>query len=153
MLSYRVTGADQEIAPADINAPANTTGGWDVTIPAAVSVLPQGTYRLIGFVTNATTSERYVVHNDAIRVDPDVASGSLDSIVTDNQRTLAAIEARLAGRVTADQESVQIDGTALTRIAIEKLMTLRGIYAARVWRELHPGQSNPSHELRFVRAR
>lgn len=152
-LSYRVVGAEQEITAADIDADANTSGGWDVTIPAAASVLAQGTYRLIGFVAKASTSERYVIHDEAIRVDPDVAAGALDSILTDNQRTLAAIEARLAGRVASDQESVAIDGTALTRIPIAELASLRGVYAARVWRELHPGRSNPVHAMRFTRAR
>jgi hypothetical protein len=63
-----------------------------------------------------------VVRDDPARVVPQ----SHDS------RMLAAIEAALEGRVTADTESFQINGRAINQIPIEKLRVLRGEYELRV---------------------
>lgn len=150
-LSYRFVGEQATIDAANIAAVPNAAGGWDVSITAANSITPPGVYRLIGFVTLA--GERHTVVDKAIEAFPNLATGTAGSLQTPNEIILAAIDARMLGRLTADQEHVQINGTALTRIPIEKLAALRGVYASKVWRERHPGVSYPSHAMRFSRAR
>lgn len=152
-LHYRIVGVEEEIPDANIDASENTFGGWDVVIAAADSSLDAGAYRIIGWVVSGDASQRHTIYDGTVTVLADVASVSAADLQTPNQKILAAIDARLAGRITADQESVQIDGTSLVRIPIKDLATLRGVYSAKVWREFNPGRSNPSHELRFVRAR
>lgn len=152
-LHYRIVGVTEEIADANISVMANVSGGWDVSISAAASSIDAGACRITGWVTSGDASERHTVYDGTITALADIASVSPGDLQTPNQKILAAIDARMAGRITADQESVQIDGTSLVRIPIEKLATLRGIYSARVWRDLNPDRSNPAHELRFVRAR
>jgi hypothetical protein len=152
-LSYRFVGAAEEIAATAVVATANTIGGWDVAIAAVDSDVAPGVYRLIGYVSNAGTGARHTVVDETVTIAANLATGTPASLQSDNENILAAIDARMSGRITADQESVAINGTQITRIPIEKLATLRGIYAARVWREQNPGRSNPSHALRFRHAR
>lgn len=152
-LHYRIVGVEEEIPDASIAAIANASSGWDVSIPFGNSSLDAGAYRIIGWVVSGDNTQRFTVYDSTVTVLADVATVSPTDLQTPNQKILAAIDARMAGRITADQESVQIDGTSLVRIPIKDLATLRGVYAAKVWRDLNPGRSNPSHELRFVRAR
>lgn len=160
-LSYRLFGSTgspaappQSLPPTAIVTTANTSGGFDVVItPTAWAQLfiNGDTCRLMGWVTNVA-GERHTVYEGNCIVTPNVALGGLKAFQTPNQRILAAIDARLEDRMTADQESVQINGTMLTRIPIEKLAALRGAYVVRVWRDLNPGRSFPSHEIRFRNA-
>lgn len=154
-LSYRVVGdVDGDAVEPSVVTVTAVDAGWDVAIPArATAGLRGGTHRLFGWVTNAGTGERVVIHDERITVTPNVAAVVPSELLTGNQRILAAIDARLEGRVTGDQESVMINGTSLTRIPIEKLSTLRGVYAAKVWQEKHPDESHPRHLVRFGRVR
>jgi hypothetical protein len=153
-LKYRLTNApaNAEITAANIVATANAAGYWDVVIAAASTSVAAGTWRLIGWVLLAS-GERHVVYDDVLSVLPDAAAATPANLLTPNERILAAIDARLLGRVTADQETVQVNGSALTRIPIQELSVLRGVYAAKVWREKHQDVSNPVHRMRFRSAR
>lgn len=153
-LHYRLVGDASEIAAASIVATDNGIGGWDVVIPATATLLAAGTYRLIGWVENtATPVERHTAIDYVLTVEANLALGDPSTLQSANVKILAAIDARLSNRLVADQESVSINGTMITRIPIEKLMTMRGVYAAKVWREQHPGVSNPRHAMRFGHVR
>ena len=153
-LKYRLVGDAWTIESAAIVAIANASGGWNIAIASTSSMVGAGTYRLIGWVENlAVPVERHTVIDTLVSVAADLALGDPVTLQSDNQRILAAIDARIAGRITADQESVTVDGTQITRIPITELITLRGVYAARVWAERHPTTSHPRHETRFGRVR
>lgn len=155
VLRYRFTNAvaGTEIPAAAVVTTPNTAGGWDVVLSPANLAIAAGIWRLVGWVVLSATGERRVVYDEAMTILADATNLSPGALLTDNERTLAAIEARLAGRVTADQEAVTINGTTLTRIPIEKLGALRGVYAARVWHEQNPGRSSPVHKVRFGHVR
>lgn len=58
---------------------------------------------------------------------------------SDNERILAALNCRIKGRITADAEAYAIDGVQVSRIAIEKLEQLKGVYESRVASERRGG--------------
>jgi hypothetical protein len=153
-LKYRFTNAvaGGEIAAANVTCAPNASGYWDVTVSAANSLVAAGVWRLIGWVSNVA-GERHVIFDEEMTILADATSVSPTGLQTPNERILIAIAARLEGRVTADQEQVQINGTAITRIPIEKLSALRGIYEGKVWREQNPTRSYPVHKMRFTHAR
>jgi len=152
-LNYRLVGDTQSIDTAKITVAADTgLGGWDVTITATNSAgLAPGVYRLIGWVLLPATGERHIVFDDTLQVLADVTTGTPASLQSPNKQILIAIDARLSGRITADQEQVHINGTSIMRIPIEKLMAIRGIYAAKVWREQNAGQAFPSVATRMTK--
>lgn len=154
-LKYRMTNAmaGAEITAANIVATPNAAGYWDVALAAADSSVAAGVWRLIGWVVLAATGERHTIYDETVNVFADAATATPAALQTDNEKTLAAIDARLSGRMTADQEQVQINGTAITRIPIKDLRAMRGSYAAAVWREQNPDVSNPRHIVRFTHAR
>lgn len=154
-LAYRLTNAilGAEIAAAKIVATADTTNQfWNVAIAPADSAVSSGEWRLIGVVTLTATGERHTVFDAVIEVLANAMTIPAASLLTYNEQVLAAIDARVLGRATADQEKIQINGTALERIPIEKLGVLRGQFAAKVWHEQNPGRSNPVHKMRFGHA-
>jgi hypothetical protein len=130
----------------------HAAGYWDVSVSAANSLVAAGVWRLIGWVSNVA-GERHVIFDEEMTILADATTVSPTGLLTPNERILIAIAARLEGRVTADQEQVQINGTAITRIPIEKLSALRGIYEGKVWREQNQTRSYPVHKMRFTRAR
>jgi hypothetical protein len=153
-LKYRFTNpiVGAEIAAANVACTPNAAGYWDVSVSAANSLVAAGVWRLIGWVSNVA-GERHVIFDEEMTILADATTVSPTGLLTPNERILIAIAARLEGRVTADQEQVQINGTAITRIPIEKLSALRGIYEGKVWREQNQTRSYPVHKMRFTRAR
>jgi len=77
----------------------------------------------------------------------DAADGAFRSF---NERMYAAIRAVLEGRITADVEAMTLRGTALTRIPIERLQRMEGVYAWRVWRERNKGKLGITVRSSFV---
>lgn len=154
-LAYRLTNAKLglEIAAANISVVADASNAfWNVSITPANSDVAAGEWRLIGRVTLTATGEKHVIYDAVLEVLADAMTVAAASLQTDNEKILAAIDARLQGRATADQEQIHINGTTLVRTPIEKLAALRGVYAAKVWHEQNPGRSNPVHKMRFGHA-
>jgi hypothetical protein len=88
--------------------------------------------------------ERYTVDTGRITVRPDIAAapeGGFDAR-SPARKVLEAIDAKLAGRASADQLDVieyHIGMRGLRRTE-DGLLKLRGMYAAAVWREENPGE-------------
>lgn len=152
-LNYRLVGDVDSIDATSITVNADTElGGWDVTIPAAkTGSLHPGVYRLIGWVLSADTTERHTICDRAVNVLVDITTGEPSVLQSPDKQMLLAIEARLTGRLSGDQEQVHINGTSIMRIPMKELMAYRGIYAAKVWREEHRGQAFPSIATRMTK--
>lgn len=69
---------------------------------------------------------------------------------THNERMLAAIEAKLEGRISTDHERYSIDGRSLDRIPIEQLSKLQKEYKWKVHHErIAKGLRNPNNSVRY----
>lgn len=153
-LAYRLFGPIGAAAPAGIDvalAVAVDGSAWTATLTAAQTtpVVADGTYRLTGRATNATTSEARSVYNGTLRILANPTTATPSTLVTHNERTLALIEAAIERRVPADMQSYQIDGRVVTKIPIKELLGLRAHYKHLVWKQRNPGKSAPSRRVRF----
>jgi hypothetical protein len=113
-------------------------GYWLVTISKADSSgVAAGRYRLIGRMvgSGAYAGQEYTVTDDVLLVERDPRTAAAGSFQTHNERTLAIIEAAIEGRLTADIESYQIAGRAVSKIPATELVALRNKYAAAVNQE------------------
>lgn len=153
-LQYKIVGPS---TLASQPAAAFADGLWTVTLGAdatAGASFTAGTYRMVGYVEGSGNyaGERYTVFDGFVELLPNVAEVAFTDLKTHEEKMLAAIQAALEGRTTADIENYQIDGTNITKIPMERLLQLQGIYKAKIWRQKNPGQSMPVHALRFGRA-
>ncbi|HEX6940901.1 MAG TPA: hypothetical protein VF158_15900 [Longimicrobiales bacterium] len=143
-LKYAIRG------PVDLDVAATVAGDvYQVRITAAeTQPLTPGMYRLYGFVERG--EDRYVVYDGSLEVleSPIAPVGR----ATHAETVLAAIDARIEGRLTADLEEVTINGRSVKHIPIGELVRLRGIYAAKVDAERNPGQLGQRVEVWFGRA-
>ena len=121
------------------NATVAASGAdYVVTFPATVTAsLPAGGYTWIERVTKA--GEVNDPATGTVDVTPNVAAATAAGLQTHAARTLAALQAKLEGRVTADQETLQVDGMAISRIEIDKLEALVRRYQAKVNAERRGG--------------
>lgn len=146
-LVYYFAGPDQFEVTATPNG-----DGYLVTLAANdTAEKPAGVYqwRACAEAGSDSTLVRYPVAFGTLTLTPNFAIVVGGALQDEDEKTLAVIEAALAGRLTADIQDYQIAGRVVTKIPIMELMTIRGVYAARVWRKRHPGQSYPSHAVRF----
>jgi hypothetical protein len=76
--------------------------------------------------------EVHLVGEGSTVVALDFTAAAAGAALTFEERTLAVIEAALAGRLTKDEETYQIAGRAVSRIPFETLNKLRTQFAAAV---------------------
>lgn len=121
-------------------------GGYLVTVlPVDTALLQPGTYQWQSYVTNAG-GERHTVDTGTITVIPQLSQLGAGDAVTHDEIMLGAVEREIQARITGDgsaHESYAINGRSLAKIAIEKLLRLRVIYQAKVYRQQNPGQLGP----------
>jgi hypothetical protein len=135
-LTYYFSGPDRFIVTATTSA----AGDFDCQITAAISTnYPAGRYRYSGIVTKG--SESHEVRTGVCTITANLATASAGSQQSPNELMLAAIRARLNERATSQQliESYGIHGRQVAKVPLLDLVKLEGIYAARVYREQHPG--------------
>ena len=146
VLSYALLGAAAfPIAGEVITA---VGAGWEIRVPAAATAdLTAGSYRLIGYVTKAP--DRFEVYRGRVIVAANFAILS-DGLST-AERELVIVDAAIAGRLTADLQSYQVQGRAVAKIPIEELIRIRGTLRSQVWRDRHPGQLAQRVQVRFGR--
>lgn len=127
-------------------AATDSAGAWLVSItPAQTANLKSGTYRWVAYAEKGADAalERYQVAAGTIVLTPNLPDAAPGALQTFAEKMLAAIEALMLGRATADQESMTIDGTAITRIPFEQLVRYRNQYAAEVQRQQNRGKLPP----------
>lgn len=134
----------------DLTGAANVDNtGWELTADATkTAVMQPGVHRWKAFVTKA--GERYTVDEGVTTVDANFALAAAGALQTHAERMLAAIEAKMEGRLTSDMEEYVIAGRQLKRIPFEQLPALRSRYAAEVRRQRNGGRT-PQTVACFVR--
>ena len=115
--------------------------------PTDTAALAPGTYRWTERV--ALDDDVYTADQGIVEITLDMAAAEAGTAQSHAERTLALIEATIEGRIPSGMESYQIGGRAVTKIPLAELARLRGIYAARVWQQKHPGQLMPSAQVVF----
>jgi hypothetical protein len=130
--------------PSAVFSQVGTVGpgsdGFDIVITPATLAVPAGIYRYLERVVNSTTGEVYSVGEGVVQIELDLATAPAGACLTFWEQTLAAIEAVLSGRITADIEHYQIAGRLVMKIPIKELMQIRGIAKANVWKAANPGR-------------
>lgn len=98
---------------------------------AATALDAPGSYEWVEVLTRPADGARWTGCEGRVEVlpDPAAATGDLRSVA---ERILAAIDARIEGRVTADCDAYSIEGRSITRTPLDILMRVRGSYARRV---------------------
>ena len=126
-------------------------GSFLVTIdPSDTANLPPGAYRYAERVTNGSDVYDLVGDELVVQIEPNLATAPAGAFLTHAEKTLGIIELALSGRLTADLESYQIAGRAVTKIPIKELRELRGWYAAEVARAQNPGTlGTPTFQVQF----
>ena len=105
---------------------------WIVSVAAATTgaMLP-GAWSWAIRVQEDAGSAKQTVARGGIGVLPDPAADGTDTRA-DAERILAAIEARIEGRITRDADSYSIEGRSISRMPIEQLLRLRSLYQREV---------------------
>lgn len=106
---------------ATANATVTPSGAdYGVVFEAAKTAgLPAGRYEWaeiatkVGVVKQAATG--------SVIVTPNIATAGAGALKSDAEKTLAALQAKRDGRLTADQETIQVDGMAISRIPYDSL--------------------------------
>ena len=119
---------------------AVTNASVDVTLSAtATSALTAGPYKWQERLKEKSTGTRVLqLDRGNVMVDLDLSTATAGSGQTHEARVLAALKAKVLGRITADAETIQIDGTTIARIPFELAEKLVWKYQAIV-----DGQNNP----------
>lgn len=133
---------------------ADTAGEWRATVtPATTTNKKAGTYRwtLYAEQGSPTVTERRRVAAGTLTLTADITAAGPGSLAPLAETALPIIEAAITGRLTADQQSFQIDGTAITNIPIIELKRLRAEFRSELWRKRNAGVAAQPVHLRFVR--
>ena len=121
------------IVAADVVSKLATADGdaHAVTLAATETKgIAPGVYRYVERVSKA--GEVFEVGSGFVTVQPDPLEASADDYKSADEKLLEAIDAVLAGRISADVEAYSIEGRALTRIPFRDLARIRATLAAKV---------------------
>lgn len=133
-----------------ILATTSAAGDFDVLMLATDTArLADGRYSYAGIVTKGT--EKHEARNGVLTLKPNLQSAPAGSQQTENEKMLAAIQAKLYARVNTDSliESYGIHGRQVAKMSTEALVKLENVYAWRVYRERHRGQIGNPVSVRF----
>lgn len=134
---------------------ADGAGGFDFTSSAdSTATKKPGTYTYIAYAWKGVAGvdlERYEVASGEFTLEKNITSAVAGDFQTHAERMLAAIEARLEGRLAdgADLESYGLAGRQVMKIPAEKLHALRIKYQLEVERIRNGGQL-PPYEAEFT---
>lgn len=106
--------------------------------PAQTALAAPGVYAWVEILTRPEDGARWTGAEGRVEVSPDPA-GSAGDMRSRAERILAAIDARIEGRITADCDAYTIEGRSITRTPVDVLMRVRGIYARQVAAECGHG--------------
>jgi hypothetical protein len=138
-----LTGAYQSATQQDLfTASAATTAAY-------VAGDHNWVLRFVGSGTYA--GQLFAVASGPLLILPNYATSS--AAVSHAEKVLASIEAAIEARTSGDIESYSIAGRAFTKIPMERLLAMRGIYRHLVFQERNPGASGPKWQIEFNAAR
>lgn len=118
----------------------NASGSvWTATLtPTQTKDLAPGAYTWRAYAEKrdgATVNERHFIAEGRTVVLPDFAAATAGDSLSHAEKMLAAIDAVLEGRITADVEAYQIGGRSVTKIPFAELRKARNLYVSAVRRE------------------
>lgn len=129
-----------------------------ITISATASgPLTPGSYVYAEEVTK--DGETYRAGSGRVSIEPDLGRVLAGQLQSPNERLLAAITAMIEARMGAgtgipkDAESYQIDGIAVTKVPLERLLSARTALSYSVAREKRPGGLGRQYRMTFTGAR
>lgn len=120
-------------------------------VPSDTASLNPGPFRYAERLTNSVTGEVYDITGDelVINIEPNVGSAAAGTFNTFEEKTLAVVEAAIAGRLTSDIQAYQIAGRSVSKIPIQELRIIRGELRAAIWRQNNPGQLGVPYRVSF----
>lgn len=140
-LRYYLRGAGK----LDIPSTAQADGSFLVAVrPIDTEKAPAGAYRWTAYAEKGSGSalERHPVGTGLVIITANLVTAAAGELQSHAEQMLAAIEARLRGRLTTDQliESYGVAGRQVVKIAFEQLEIARRRYRAEVMRERNGGR-------------
>ena len=149
VLSYSIRGASVLLDADVVVTPGVSNYAVAVAANKTAPLLP-GTYQWAAFVTKA--GERFTADEGVLVVERNLSTAAAGDALSHAEKALPIIEAALAGRLTADIESYQINGKAVVKISIPDLKKLRKQYRTEIWRQRNGNKLGPQHLTTFTRA-
>lgn len=147
-LHYRLLGLLVDAAIVD----AGASGVFSLAFAPSDTdqILLETTARLAGWVTNVA-GETHTIFDGVVRILPNVRFAStVADLQTHVERVLAACEARIEGRITADVARYGREGAFVDKLAITDVLKIQGIYKGKQWRAENPGKLAPVNVVRFA---
>ena len=117
-----------------------------VTLLASDTEVPAGIYRYVERVSSSGGAEVYSAGQGVVEIQSDLATAPAGVDLSFAEQMLAAVEAEIAARMTADVEEYSVQastlggGRSVKKIPMAELQKLRGHYASMVWRKKNPGK-------------
>jgi hypothetical protein len=127
-----------------------------VTITPTDSEVPPGLYRYVERIKNVTTGEVFSMEEGVVQVEPDLATAPAGYTLSFAEKTLAAIEAEITLRISADVEEYTVQasplggGRSFRKTPLVDLQKLRGYYGSMVWRQKNPGKIGQEVRVEFT---
>jgi hypothetical protein len=146
-LTYHLDGGSS-VSGIQATATPSTDTNYTVDVAASTTATySAGTYKWIARVANST--DIHTINSGVLLVLPNRATTT--AAQTHSEIMLAAIEARLEGRVASggDIEQYAIANRTVAKIPFEQLIAKRGYYRQSVWRERNPNAQNPMTLVNF----
>lgn len=136
--------------------PNGDTGEWLTTLaPATTGAKKPGTYRWTLYAEKGQpdVTERRRVAAGTVLLSPNITTAAAGDLTPFAEQLLPIVEAAIKGRLTIDQQSYQIDGTAIVNIPILELKKIRAELRTEIWRKRNPGKVGQRILLAFTRCR
>ncbi len=126
----------------DVLALASVTGNI-ANIPVPLAIGDRYTYDA---VVSGVAGETHVARSGVLTVMPNLTAAVAGGFQTHAEQMLAAIEAKLLGRVNTEQliETYGIAGRQVAKMRTAELLKLRGVYMGLVRRERNPNSVGAS---------
>jgi len=129
-LNFVLTSAAGEGQPVEV-AGVIEAGTWVLRLTAAITgALKAGSHLWFIVATETASGKIATVDRGEIAVEHGVAE--MVDRRSQNERDLEAIDAVIAGRITADVSAYTIDGRSVTRIPLAELRQLRSALVRRI---------------------
>jgi len=143
-LSYAFTGGG---TVTDIAAATSSSGDfYEVRVPfATTQALEAGQYYVQGVVTKG--AEKHLVYEGDVTLVSDYALD--EPTPTQDEVELAAVNARITDRLTADVASFHLNGRGTEHIEIAELRKIQGQLRYKIYRSRNPGSIGRRVEVAF----
>ncbi|MDQ6771152.1 MAG: hypothetical protein M3Z54_14340 [Gemmatimonadota bacterium] len=144
-LGYAIRG-QSVLANTDVVV-ATSGAGYAVSVAKAKTApLISGAYQWQSFVDKAS-GEHYTVEQGVFQIVASMSAVVDNSAVRHVERVLAKIELEIEARITgtgSSHESYSINGRSMMKIPTDKLIRMRTIYQAKIFRLNNPGKLGPT---------